>query len=264
MITINSYEDYRKYMKAFKLKKLNLLTVVSRGGLGKTYMAEKELEDEAPLVFTGHVTPMSMYKAIYDRSRQEQDFIVIFDDVDSLMLNKTNVALLKQLCDTRETKTLAYYSSVAMLGSTPNNFETRCKVLMLMNDLNPADPNMKALMTRSHLVNFTPPDVEVLANMRTFGKDKEIFDFIGIYAPFSEALNLRCYKRAVELKDSGLDWKASIIDDLKIDPQLLEIYKLMKAYKTDKERVSHFTDSRPTYFRKKKFLLSKNPHLSNK
>lgn len=264
MIQIQDYSEYRKYMQAFKRKKLNLLTVVSRGGLGKTFISEEELMEEAPLIFTGHVTPMSMYKALYERSREEKDFIVIFDDVDALMLNKTNVALLKQLCDTRETKTIKYFTTSKMMGNIPLEFDTNCKVLMLMNDMNPEDANLKALMTRSHLVNFVPNDIEILANMRTFGIDKEILDFIEVYAAFSSALNLRCYKRAVELKDSKLDWRGSIVDDLKVDVQLLEIHKLLGKYKTDKERELHFSDSRATYYRKKKLLLSKNPKLEKR
>ena len=249
-------------MKAFKQKKLNLLTVVSRGGLGKTFISEDELMEEAPLIFTGHVTPMAMYKALYERSYEEKDVIVVFDDVDALMLNKTNVALLKQICDTRETKTVKYFTSSGMLGDIPREFETKCKVLMLMNDVKPEDRNLKALMTRSHLVHFVPEDTEILSNMKEFGEDKAILDFIEIYASFSTSLNLRCYKRAVELKDSGLDWKTSIVNDLNVDLHFLEIHKLLKKYKTNKEREKHFSESRATYYRKLKYLLSKNPQLA--
>ena len=262
MIIIKNYDNYRAHIKAFKKKKLNLLTIVSRGGLGKTFISEEELIEEAPLVFTGHVTPMSLYKALYAKSQEEEDFIVVFDDVDTLMMNKTNVALLKQVCDTREVKTIKYFTASPMLGSTPPEFETKCKVLMLMNDLNPDDNNMKALMTRSHLIHFLPPDVEILRNLRTFGNDRKVLEFIKIYTPFSTALNLRVYKRAIELKESGLDWKKSIISDLNVDQHLLEIYNLLQTYKTDKERELKFSSGRATYYRKKKFLISKNPQLS--
>src|SRR3989304_793451 len=154
MITIKSYNDYRDVMKAFKSKKLNLLTVVSRGGLGKTFISEEELTDEAPLIFTGHVTPLSLYKTLYEKSKEDTEFIAVFDDVDALMLNKTNVALLKQICDTRETKTIKYFTASPLLGSTPSEFETKCKVLMLMNDLKPEDKNLQALMTRSDLLEI--------------------------------------------------------------------------------------------------------------
>lgn len=260
MIEVNNYKEYRKYMAAFKSKQLNLLVVVSRGGLGKTFISEEELMEEAPLIFTGHVTPMSMYKELYLRHQEEQDFLVIFDDVDALMMNKTNIALLKQLCDTREVKQLKY-STTAKTLNAPTEFETRCKVLMLMNDLRPEDPNLKALMSRSHLINFTPPDIEILNNIKTFGDDKEILDFISLYAHFSKKLNLRVYKRALELKEAKLDWHSTVINELEVDPYLLEVYQLLTKYKTDKERDIKFSGGRATYYRKKKLLLSKNPQL---
>jgi len=263
MIEIDKYEDYRAHMRAFKKKKLNLVTVVSRGGLGKTFISEEELLEEAPLIFSGHVTPMALYQALYTKSLEEKDFIVIFDDVDSLLLNKTNVAILKQVCDTREMKTVKYFSS-ALSAGIPNEFETSCKVLMLMNNLNPEDANMKALMTRSHLINFKPSDLEVLNNMKTFATDKQILNFIEIYAAFSSSLNLRCYKRAAELKDSGLNWKRSIVNDLDVDEQLLEVHELLLKYKTNIEREKRFSGGRATFYRKQKLLLSKNPMLIRK
>lgn len=264
MITIKTYKDYRDVMKAFKRKKLNLLTIVSRGGLGKTFISEEELMDEAPLIFTGHVTPLSLYKTVYTRSQEEKEFIIIFDDVDTLMSNATNVSLLKQICDTRETKIVKYFTTSPMIGTIPHEFETNCKVLMLMNNLKPDDTNLQALMTRSHLMHFIPEDIEVLNNIKTFANDKIILDFIEIYASFSNSLNLRCYKRAEELKRAGLNWQSSIINDLKVDPDLLEIHKLLTKYKTNTEREKHFKGSRMTFYRKLKILVSKNQQLRNK
>jgi len=260
MIEIKTYKNLQRHLQAFKEKKLNLLTIVGKGGIGKTFISEDTLIEEAPLTFTGHVTPLSMYKELYERNREEKDFLVIFDDVDSLLLNKTNVALLKQLCDTREIKTLKYSSSSPSLD-VPKEFETKCKILMLVNELTHEDKNISALLTRSHLVNFIPNDLEILKNIKAFGEDNEIIKFIEIYAAFSNKLNLRVYKRAVELKDSKLDWQRSIVNDLQVDEKLLEMYKLLKKYKTDKEREKHFSESRATYYRCKKKLLSKNPTL---
>ncbi|KKP48956.1 MAG: hypothetical protein UR41_C0020G0004 [Candidatus Woesebacteria bacterium GW2011_GWA1_33_33] len=125
----------------------------------------------------------------------------------------------------------------------------------------PEDKNLQALMTRSHLMHFIPEDIEVLSNMKTFAKDKNILNFIEIYASFSNSLNLRCYKRAEELKNAGLNWKSSIINDLKVDSDLLAIHNLLIKYKTNTEREKHFKGSRMTFYRKLKILLSKNPQL---
>ena len=259
MITILTYKELYNYISAFSQKKLNLLIVVSRGGLGKTFIAEEALMEEAPLVFTGHVTPLSLYMELYKRNKEEKDFIVMFDDVDALMMNKTNVAILKQLCDTREEKTIKYFTSSPILKDVPKDFETSCKVLMNMNDIKTEDKNLNALLTRAHLVNFDPSSEEILKHMKEFAKDEEILDFIKKYAPFSKQLNLRVYKRADEIKQSKLDWKQEILSELDIDMRLFEIEMLLRKYKTDIERERHFSESRSSYYRMKRMFLSKNP-----
>jgi len=257
MITIDTYKELEEYISAFNEKQLNLLIVVSKGGLGKTMLAEEILMHNGPLVFNGHVTPMGMYKELYQRNSEESDFICVFDDVDSLMLNKTNVALLKQLCDTREEKTIKYFTTSPNIGDIPSEFVTRCKVLMLMNDIKTDDKNLNALLTRAHLINFNPPDSEIIDHLRSFSEDTEIIDFIETYSPISKNLNLRVYKRAEELKNADLDWKKETISILGIDPDYVEVNTLLAKYKTDKERETHFSKSRPHYYRIKKALESK-------
>lgn len=259
MITLKNYKSLYEYMTAFGSRKLNLLIIVSRGGLGKTFIAEETLIEQGPLIFTGHVTPLGMYKELFERNKEEEDFMVVFDDVDALVLNKTNVALLKQLCDTREEKIIKYFTTSPILKNIPNEFETSCKVLMLMNDIKTKDKNLNALLTRAHLVYFDPPDTEIIRHIQTFGKDKEVLKFIHLYAPFSKSLNLRIYKRASELKQAGLNWKQDIINELDVDQRLFEIEKLLRKYKTDQEREKHFSSSRSTYYRFKRLFLAKNP-----
>lgn len=250
-------------MQAFGEKQLNLLVVVSRGGLGKTFIAEDALIEQSPLIFSGHVTPLAMYAELLNRNGEEKDFIAVFDDVDALMLNKTNVALLKQLCDTREEKTIKYTTTSPILKELPKEFETSCKILMLMNTLKTDDKNLDALLTRAHLIYFNPPDTEIMRHLKTFGEDDEILDFIQTYAPFSKTLNLRVYTRAVELKKVKLDWKQEIANELNIDKRLIEFEDLLKKYDTDKEREQHFSESRSNYYRIKRIFLSKNPEYES-
>lgn len=262
MITIKTYKELNQYVKAFKEKNINLLVINSRGGLGKTYITEEELIEDAPLIFTGHVTPLSLYTEVYERNTIEEKFITVFDDIDTLMMNKSNVSILKQLCDTKEIKTIQYFSSI--LKDIPSEFQTQTKVLMLVNSLDTDDKNLKALLTRAHIVNFNPADIEILNNLKTFATDAQIIKFIEHFAPFSKTLNLRVYKRAEELKKSKLPWQKEIIESLNIDEKFLEMYELLSKYKTDKERESKFNGSRTTYYRIKKMFMNKNPQYAKK
>jgi hypothetical protein len=259
MITITTYKELQEYVNAFRQRQLNLLVIVSRGGLGKTFIAEETLMEEGPLIFSGHVTPMGLYKDLCDRNEEENKFICVFDDVDALLLNKTNVALLKQVCDTREEKTVKYCTTSPNLDEYPSEFTTSCKVLMLMNSIKTEDKNLNALLTRAHLIKFEPTNYEVIKHIEEFGGDEDILNFLKTYAPFSKVMNLRVYKRAEELKLSKLDWKKEIINVLDIDPSYVEVETLLKKYKTDKEREKKFSKSRPTYYRYKKLFLEKNP-----
>lgn len=268
MLTIKTYHQLKKFVQAFAKKELNLLICVSRGGLGKTFIVEDALIEQGPLIITGHVTPLKLYLEVLERTEEERDFILVFDDVDALLLNKDIVALLKQLCDTKEDKTIKYFTTSPILKKFPSEFETSCKVIMLMNTLNPKEPNVKALMSRAHLVKFNPPDTEILEYLKSWAMDKTILNFIEKFAPFSKSLNLRTYVRAKELKNSKLDWKQEIINVLEVDERLFAIQKLLKQYKTDKERFEVFYKkgfgSRMSYFRAKKRFLNKNPEYTKK
>lgn len=244
-----------KYIVSFRQKKINLIVIVSRGGLSKSYTVEEALLEEAPLIFTGHVTPLTMYRELWIKTEEEKDCFVVFDDVDTLVMNKTNVALLKQICDTREEKTVRYSSSSGLLQGAPREFETSCKTILLTNTLRPKDPNIKALMTRGHFINFIPTNESILEQLESWAQDKEILAFFGQFVHFAKNFNMRTYKLAEELKKSGIEWKKFVVAELEIDKSLLEIHELLQKYKTDIERESFYSGSRSDYYRKKKLYL---------
>jgi len=258
MINIYTYKELEDYMNAFSTKHLNLLIILSKGGLGKTMLAEETLITEAPLIFTGHVTPMGMYRELYNRNQEEKDFICVYDDVDSLMVNKTNVALLKQVCDTKEEKTIKYFTTSPNLGDIPSEFRTKCKVLMLINDIKTDDKNLSALLTRAHIIDFTPSNKEITKYAERFSNDPEIVKYIDKFSSFSKNLNLRVYKKASELKKANLNWKKEVLNMLSVDQNLINIAELLEKYKTDKEREEHFEGSRSSFYRYKKLFLAKS------
>ena len=253
MIEIASYEKLKKFITAFGKKKINLLFIISRAGLGKTSIIEEALTSLAPAMFNGHLTPLSLYRELYERNLYESDFIAVFDDTDSLMNNKSNIALLKALFDTKETKTVKYTSTTKLLEGMENEFNTQCKTIVLLNDISD-NKNIAPLISRANTVNFNPSDKEILSYLKTFAADKEIISFIETFVQFSNSLNLRMYVKALELKKSGLEWRDDLINNLNTNPRLKEIHDLLKKYPTlkDEERAKHFSLSRPRYFFYKK------------
>lgn len=258
MLEIKTYKELKDYIKAFGKLKINFLTILSRGGLGKTFLVEEILAENSPLVLNGHCTPLSLYKSLKYESELDASFILVIDDVDGILYNDTNVAILKAVCDTKEKKTVKYTSTTRLLSDDDKEFTTSCKTILLTNKLTVCDDNLTALITRANILNFNPPDTEILSFLKTFAKDKEIIKFIETYAKISKKLNLRVYARALELKNSNLNWKQEVLNSMEVNPQYAEFDELKSKYKTEKERIEHFSQSRASYFRTKKILNSKN------
>lgn len=264
MVEITTYKGLEDYIEAFRKKNINLLIIVSRGGLGKTYTVEKALMPEAPLIFTGHVTPLSMYKEVYFVTQIDKECFVVFDDVDTLVMNKTNVSLLKQICDTRPEKMVKYSSTSSRLGEVPRHFETSCKTILLTNTLNPREPNLKALMSRGHLINFNPSNKEILDKLKTWGTDKKVLGFFENFCYFAKGFNMRTYAKAEELRKSNLiGWESLIFQELQIEPRLLEIHNLLKEHDNDADRIKHYSASATDYYLKKKIYLKHTEDAKN-
>lgn len=251
---IKTYSELGKYITAFKRKKINLLIINSKGGLGKSIALENSLIKEAPLFFSGHITPLSLYIELYKATKEEKDCLVVFDDVDTLLYNKANISLLKQICDTKEVKTVRYSSTSSKLGDIPSEFDTECKITLLTNHMKHPDPNINALFTRALVVNFTPGNDEIITYIETWKNcDKEIMSFLKTLIMFAD-LNLRIYVKAIELKKLNMDWKNMIVSEVMSNPMFWEFHNL--EGKNDEEKIGNFSGSRGTYYKlKKKFSV---------
>lgn len=262
-LTIKTYSELRKYVRAFSRKNIGLLIIVSKAGLGKTSITEEELEIEAPLVFNSHITPLSFYQTLAERVEEEKDCLIVVDEAEMLFRDAKIKTMLKILCDTRREKTIKYMSTTPLLKGLPKEINTEAKIIMLLNTLIPSDEDIKAIMSRGHLIKFEPTDSEIinyLVNSK-WANDKEVEDFIKGYANISRSLSLRTYVKAVESKKANLDWEAEVINELELDPRLLTIKRVLKKFKNETDRVNEWEkqtgDSRATYFRYKKIYTSK-------
>ena len=65
----------------------------SRGGLGKTRVVLATLKEEgvAPVIMTGHCTPLAMYMALYEHP----DSVVFLDDCDAMFRNLPALGILR-------------------------------------------------------------------------------------------------------------------------------------------------------------------------
>jgi len=257
MLKITTYKELYDFVHAFKQKRLTFLILISDPGLGKSYVVQEATIEEGPLWISGMISPLKLYLELLERNNEDPNFLVVFDDVITLFQEKRNIALLLQLCDSRGERVVRYASTTPILRGIEKEFVTKAKVIMLYNELKPENPILKALYSRAHLLNFAPSNTEILNNLRTWATDKEILDFIKAFVPFSKSLSLRAYKRAKELKDSGLNWKRELINELEVNPKLFEVHKLLNKPLTEEERANLF-GSRSDWFRWRRVYLAKN------
>jgi len=260
-LTIKTYNDLNKYVRAFRRKHIGLLIIVSRAGLGKTYLVEEELEIEAPLVLNSHITPLAFYKTLYEKVKDEKDCLIMIDEAEMMFSNPKLKTMLKLLCDTRKEKVVQYTSTTPLIKGLPKEIETEAKVIMLINTLNPSDEHIKAIMSRGHLISFDPNDSEIFNYLNTWAEDKEITKFLGQYSKISKALTLRTYVKAEESKRSGLDWKAEVVNELNLDPKLLIVRRIINNYKKEADRIERWKKetggSRSLYYRYRKLHMNK-------
>jgi hypothetical protein len=257
MITITTYKELKEYIKAFGQRKINFLIINSRGGLGKSKISEDILAENSPLILNSHCAPLAMYKILMSENLLDKEFIAIFDDVDEILKNKSAVAILKAVCDSKKEKIVRYTTTSPLLEKGEESFTTSCKVLLLTNQISEGDANLRALMTRAVCVNFNPSDKEILSFLKTFADDLEILKYIEKFVKFSTKFNFRIYCKALELKLSKLDWKREVLNSMEIDMRYSEIENLLTKYKTDLQREKKFNGSRATYYRWKKLYQQK-------
>jgi len=204
-------EDYANLLKMMYSGASNALFVAGRGGIGKTFTAEKEL-DALGLVDnkdyfknTGSISAAGLYRLLFKYRNQ----IVFFDDSDNVFADQESRNILKAATDTKKIRKLVYskrgsdvvepdqYTDEEMedQGLIPRYFEFTGKIIFISN-LKPdkLDPD-GALRTRAFLVNIDPTEEEIYDFM------EKIVDNI----PLDDGLSLdsRDRKYVVSLLRSG-------------------------------------------------------------
>jgi len=258
MIEIQTYAELKTFYVAFKTGKINLLIIESDGGLGKTHTAESVVPEA--YFIRGHATALSIYMKIHN----EHPDLIVFDDVETLLRNRTNTTLLKQILDTKAVKTVNYHTTHTIGGSDiPPQITTSAKAMILCNDLKKEGKDTLALLSRGHHIKFIPSHEEIFKQMRKFAKDADILREIKKILKDAGDFNLRTYVKSVELRLSGLDWQTYLHKMCLIAPNLVAFRKVEREMKGKKvkERIAAFVGitgkSERTYHYLKKKLRVK-------
>src|SRR3989344_1491093 len=130
-ITVRTYKELEFYIQMFRDGNCDLLIIESRGGLGKSSSVDKVMEQARHLKVSAHVTPLQFYILGYEY----KDCPIVLDDVDSLIINKDNIALLKQFAETKQVKEIMWNTTSQILIDTeiPQKYETKSRALIICN-----------------------------------------------------------------------------------------------------------------------------------
>jgi hypothetical protein len=223
MIKIDDYTGLEETIKAVNNRNQSLTVIISRGGLGKTQLAQKLIPQH--VYICGSTSPLKIYCTAYD----SVDRILILDEAEQLLAAKNSQNMLRQLCDSNTDKRgrrVEYPNFASQLGDRENYFYTKSPILLLANGWNTKSEYDKALLTRARGIRFEPTKDELINYISSWAKDKKIIEFMKVLPV--EKISARTYTNAVNDKKDGLDWKlnmtASILVPTKSRAELVKEY----------------------------------------
>lgn len=247
------------------------LVIKGEGGLGKSHTVMAELENLGLteninyFYITGHVTPKELFNIIGRSAGLQKPQLIVFDDVDSLVENKTSVALLKaSLGAVRGRRIVSYHSS---RGDGKAQVEFDGKVIMILNSIRQETALGRPLLDRciTFSMDLSPKEtVEYIDSIiykidsPLSKKDRtEIWDKVRIFAGNSR-FSVRSVDKAFRFyKYNKENWYQMLLSSLQLSDDQRVYYKVSaEKDKTAKERASEFArltnKSTRSYYRIKK------------
>jgi hypothetical protein len=131
VLHLTTYQRLEQYLGAFAQGHFHLLILVVAGGLAKIRSVRAVLNGKACWI-EGNATPFGMYVKLY----RHRDGFVVIDDVDTLYADRSEVRLLKCLCQTEEEKAVAWHPDARSpeRQGIPRGFVTKSRVVIISND----------------------------------------------------------------------------------------------------------------------------------
>jgi hypothetical protein len=275
---VRTFEELRRWVRAFAEGHLGGLFLIGDGGCGKTTALAQVLpplpdrivprwpgggdEGAAPAPsapgggarwLRGRVSPVEFYRELHDHL----DRLFVLDDVD-IQNNPEAQRLLKAICEIQPAKTISWATQNKLLREEgiPASFETRTRVAMIGNSWATFDKNVGAIEDRGHLLKFAPSAAEIHREATTWFADAEILAYFADRLDRIHAPSLRLYVKAKEVKVTGTtDWRA-YLEERFAPPDEFAVVRRLKAdtsFRFENDRVTQFHAetglSRAQYFR---------------
>jgi hypothetical protein len=127
---VRTYDQYDALIKSFFQAQYNLLIVIGRPGLAKSYSFEQRLSTTSHLI-RGWAAPLQCYIDCYNHRNK----LLVFDDAEELWKRPGGRVLLRSLCEHRDRKLVQWTTTAPQLRSAgvPKSFTTTSKVALIAN-----------------------------------------------------------------------------------------------------------------------------------
>ena len=250
----------KKYIFSVVNSDINLLILISRPGLSKTFTTETTLDTLGTkyIKITGHCTPLELYKLLYEN----RNGVIFIDDTQVLLESPSSRSLIMAAvwAATSNNRTITYASSTSKLDGIDNRFEFTGKVIICANSI---PRKCEAMCSRGLFYEFNHNRNTVITKMKDISSNKnipaEIVQHIeNITTLANLEISLRDLHIAYELYKKHKDWKSLVANQLKAKDEDIILLRSMECCAKTSDQLAMFIRksgmSRTTFFRKKRML----------
>ena len=125
----------------------------------KTIQENGLTEGDNYVVFKGYSTARGLYNTLYDHNGK----LIIFDDCDSVLEDKTSLNILKSALDSYDKRTISWMAKLGKSDEYPNQFDFTGRIIFISNK--DKDNMDEAVLSRSLCVDLSMTGDEKIQRM---------------------------------------------------------------------------------------------------
>lgn len=267
------------YIKMLVKSDSHSLLITGEGGLGKTYVVHKTLNqidlkaNKGYMVLSTKVTPLRLYQLLLECQQGEAEVLVL-DDVVSILTEPTTLSILKSaLWGIGEDRFVQYHSTSDKASETVKKFKFTKKVIVVVNEV-PKGMDVDALKSRClyYNTNFTFEEKKRIAveiaklpyKSLTLEERTEVVQFlINSVTHGTINFNFRLLKHFYDIYtyskgNEGVKWKELAKQQIEDDEIILKFWEIERLDLPAKDKITKWKEdtamSRATYYRYKNNL----------
>lgn len=258
---ITEYTELRDIIDHFQKGIYEILILEGKPGTGKTKIVRQafsHMGKDQYCWLEGRTSAPAFYELLY----RYIDCPIILDDVDTFIMDKQCLNLLKTLCQTDIDKAVQWLTIRKLPEGMPTQFHTASTVILITNQWKKLSVHLSAVQDRGVYIKFNPSVLAVHSYASQFCS-LEVWQFFDLFLHVLKDLSLRQYVIAQRLHDHGLEWRRPVLHSWQLDPLQSLYLELEITYPelSEGERKRKFLDlsgkSIKTYERVKRQLLER-------